>query len=80
MNILLRKNEVLASQGFKKSTLHKQINEGVFPPPVSIGPRAVAWPSNEVEQITNARIAGKSPEQLKVLVEDLVAKRQMEVA
>lgn len=75
MFILLRKPEVLISQAIKKSTLHNRIKEGLFVPPVSIGVRAVAWPQNEVESITSALIAGKTPDQIRELVKDLMKKR-----
>lgn len=76
MNILLRQPEVLPTQGFSKSTLYNQINDGLFVPPVSIGVRAVAWPRDEVEQITKARIAGKSPDEIRLLVKALIEKRK----
>ena len=80
MITLLKKPTILKAQGISKSTLHNRINSGLFPPPVSIGARAVAWPSYEVESITSAIIAGKSNEEIKLLVSYLVQKRTEEVA
>tara|TARA_R110002049_G_C9172598_1_gene562115 strand:+ start:2433 stop:2687 length:255 start_codon:yes stop_codon:yes gene_type:complete len=76
MNTLLRKPTILTACAFSKSTLHNRINEGLFTPPVSIGARAVAWPSNEVESITNAIIAGKGNDEIKLLVKVLIEKRK----
>ena len=75
MTVLLRKPQVLRANGFSKSTLHNRINDGLYPPPISIGPRSVAWPSNEVESLINARIAGKTPDEIRLLVKVLVEKR-----
>lgn len=80
MITLLKKPEVLRIYGVSKSTLHNRINDGLFTPPVSIGARAVAWPSNEVESIAKAMIAGKSTEDIRMLVKILVEKRAEGVA
>jgi prophage regulatory protein len=70
-----RKPEVLDRAGFSASTLHTRINQGLFVPPVSLGERAVGWPSHEVSQIIAALVAGKSKEDISQLVSDLVVKR-----
>jgi len=38
--------------------------------------RAVAWAANEITEITGARIAGKSAEDIKALVQRLHTQRQ----
>lgn len=73
---LLKKPTILKACGISKSTLHNRINSGLFTPPVSIGARAVAWPSNEVESITSAIIAGKTEADIKLLVKVLIQKRK----
>ena len=78
MIILLRKPQVLARLAIKKSTLHNRIQDGLFPKPISIGARAVAWPSNEVEAIIQAQIAEYSIEEIHVLVKELITKRKEE--
>ena len=72
-----RKPEVLKRFGFSKSTLHNRINEGTFPPNCSIGCRAVAWISSEIDAVIAAMAAGKSDDELKALVANLVAQRQL---
>jgi prophage regulatory protein len=47
----------------------------LFPKPVAIGQRAVGWPSDEVQSINAARIAGKTEPEIKALVTLLHAKR-----
>mgnify|MGYP000621406642 CR=1 FL=1 len=76
MNTLNRKPLVLTSLGISKSTLHNRINAGLMTPPISIGDRAVAWPSNEIESLVNAHISGKTPEEIKLLVKVLIEKRK----
>lgn len=72
---LNRKPEVLEQLGFKKSTLHTRIKEGLMVPPVSLGGRSVAWPEHELQAILRAMCAGKKPDEIKALVTELVAKR-----
>ena len=45
---LLRLPEVLRITGLARSTLFAMVARGEFPPPVHIGPRAVAWREDEV--------------------------------
>jgi prophage regulatory protein len=73
----LRKPEVLSRFEFSKSTLANKINEKTFVPPCALGERAVAWISYEIDSMAAAIVAGKSKEQLKALVADLVAQRQV---
>lgn len=72
---LNRKPEVLEQLGFKKSTLYTRIKEGLMVPPVSLGGRSVAWPEHETQAILRAMCASKSPEEIKLLVSKLIAKR-----
>ena len=47
--LLLRLPDVLRIAGISKTTLYGLIKAGEFPAPVSLGGRAVAWASTEVE-------------------------------
>ena len=40
---LLRLPEVEAITGLSKNTIFRLVKAGLFPPPIRIGPRAVAW-------------------------------------
>jgi len=80
MIYLDKKPLVLKCFGISKSTLHNRINDGLITPPVSIGARSVAWPSNEIESLVNAQIAGKSPDEIRLLVKVLIEKRTEGVA
>lgn len=78
---ILRLQEVKKETGLRAhSTIYAFINEGLFPPPVRIGRRAVGWPSDEVKTICDARIAGFSNEQLKALVAKMFAERVKRLA
>ncbi|NQZ22028.1 MAG: AlpA family phage regulatory protein [Colwellia sp.] len=72
---LSRQPSVLKTFSFKKSTLYNRIQEGLIVPPVSLGGRSVAWPDHELQAILRAMCAGKSPDEIKQLVTELVAKR-----
>lgn len=78
--IMLRLPEVLAARGIKKSTHYADIPGGLFTKPVKIGSRASAWPIYECEAIIQARVAGKSDEEIKQLVAQLEAARTAETA
>lgn len=62
--------------GISTSTLYADMSKGVFPRPITISRRMVVWPLDEVERISAARIAGKTPEQIRVLVSQLVEARK----
>jgi len=76
MNTIMRRNAVKQSTGLANSTLYLRIQQGLFTKPVSLSARAVGWPSNEVEAIIAARIAGKTDDEIKVLVLKLEADRK----
>ncbi len=57
------------------ASVYNQIKAGVLTRPVAIGARAVGWPDYEIEAIVKARIAGKSDDELRALVEQLHSQR-----
>lgn len=73
---ILRLPAVLRERGRSRSAHYLDIQEGLFTHPVSIGARAVGWPSDEVAALNAARIAGKSEEQIRALVVALEAARK----
>ena len=73
---ILRMPEVKAETGHRShASIYGAINDGLFTKPVRIGARSVGWPSNEVQAINTARIAGKSNAEIRVLVDMLHAGR-----
>lgn len=78
---ILRMPQIKATTGVKShATIYTAVNEGLFTRPVPIGQRAVGWPSNEVEAICTARIAGATTDQIKELVKQLHEKRKADFA
>jgi len=73
---LLRKQAVLAALGESNTQLYHKINLGLITKPVKIGPRAAAWPDDEISAITDARIAGKSATEIRAVVDRLHAARK----
>jgi prophage regulatory protein len=53
---MLRLNDVRQRVGLSRSTIYERVREGDFPAPVQLGPRAVAWPSDEIDAWIDARI------------------------
>lgn len=71
-----RKAAVLNRTGLSHATLYRRINEGLFPPGITLGKRAVGWLAHEVDTMLMAFAAGKSSEELKATVKSLIEKRQ----
>jgi len=65
--------------GRSKSSHYLDIKNGLFTRAVAIGGRAVGWPEHEVDAINRARIAGKSEAEIRELVTQLEADRQIAV-
>lgn len=73
---MLRLPDVLAETGHRShASIYNAINAGTFTKPVKIGERSVGWPSDEVQAINAARIAGKPAAEIRELVNCLHVKR-----
>jgi prophage regulatory protein len=69
---ILRMPEVKKKTGHRShASIYNAIHKGLFTKPVRIGMRSVGWPSDEVDKINAARIAGKTELQIRELVEQL---------
>ena len=64
--------------GLPVPPFYLRIEQGLLPKPVSLGGKAVGWPASEISQINAARIAGKSNEEIKNLVDELENQRVKE--
>ncbi len=73
---LLRLSEVAKKLGVCRVTLYSKIKEGVFPVPVGVGTRSVAWPNYEVDEMIKAIIAGYTDKQLAERAQQMVIDRQ----
>lgn len=50
---ILRRPDVEAVTGLSRSTIYKWMNEGSFPKPVKLGPRAVGWREADINDWLN---------------------------
>lgn len=76
MMSILRMPAVKAETGHRShASIYSAIKAGLFTTGVAIGQRSVGWPSDEVQAINAARIAGKSEAEIRELVNRLHAKR-----
>jgi prophage regulatory protein len=58
---LLRRRQVEAATGFRRSTIYEHMARGRFPKPIRLGPRTVAWLASEIDAWIAARIAESRP-------------------
>lgn len=74
---ILRMPAVKAETGHRShNSIYNAIKAGLFPMGVAIGQRSIGWPSDEVQAINAARIAGKSAGEIRELVNQLHARRR----
>jgi prophage regulatory protein len=75
---ILRLPEVMSELGHRShASIYTAMRDGLFPKGVKIGARAVGWPADEVQRINNARVAGRSNEEIKALVQQLHSDRKL---
>lgn len=70
-----RKQEACIQFGIKSSTFYELIKKRLMVPGVALGPRSVGYPDHELDRIAAARLAGKSEDEIRTLVRDLIAAR-----
>jgi len=59
---ILRLPAVKSRTGLSRSTIYLRLSRGEFPKPIALGPRAVGWLENEVQEWLEQRIAAsRSP-------------------
>jgi len=58
---ILRRRQVEALTGLKRSTIYEHMSVGTFPKPIRLGLRSVGWLAHEVEGWIAARIADSRP-------------------
>jgi len=73
---LLRCPEVGALRGFKRGRIYDECRQGLLTPPIKQGKRSSAWPLSEILAVNRARIAGKTDDEIRSLVLELVAQRK----
>ena len=50
--------------------------DGTLPAPVKISARASGWIEHEIDSVIDARILGKTEEEIRALVRNLIARRK----
>jgi prophage regulatory protein len=76
---ILRLPAVKADSGYSRSTIYLRVEQRLWTKPIKLGARSIGWPANEVAALNAARIAGKSNEEIRALVEKLEASRQLAI-
>lgn len=76
MITLMRTPDVLAATGMARPTLYEHMAKGLFPRPVKLGYKLAAWPSEEIRKLNAARIQGKTPDEIKALVSEMIEARK----
>ena len=74
---ILRMPAVKLESGLSRSTNYLRVSQGLWTKPVSLSARAVGWPSDEVEKLISARIAGNTDDEIRALVKELEAARKI---
>lgn len=78
-NVFVRMPEVQHRLGgMGRSTVYDHIEAGLLPKPTRFGARAVGWLESRIERIIAARIAGKSDDEIKAMVSDMNAGRDIQ--
>ena len=73
---LLRCPEVEALRGFRRGRIYHECRQGLLPKPIKNGSRSSAWPLSEILAVNRARIEGKTNDEIRSLVLELVAQRK----
>ncbi len=64
------------SMGLPISTCYHLISKGLLPPPIKLGSRCSVMIDSEIEAVLRARSTGATDDDIKLLVESLVADRR----
>jgi prophage regulatory protein len=73
---LIRLKDVISISGLKRATIYSYISKGIFPSQIKLGERIVAWIETEILAVNQARIAGKTEQEIQNLVNQLKIQRQ----
>ena len=74
--MIVKMPEVLIQRARSNSSHYRDIQNGLFTNPVNLAQRAVGWPTNEVNILIAAQIAGLTEDEIRSLVAELHAKRK----
>ena len=57
---ILRLPDVKSRTGLSKSTIYLRISDGQFPPPISLGARAVGWIKSDIDAWLQEQVAASN--------------------
>ncbi len=60
---ILRLPAVLERTGLSRSTVYLMVSKNKFPPPVSLGERAVGWVESQIDQWVDEKITASQGQQ-----------------
>lgn len=72
---LITIKEAMRRRGRKSSQHYADIQMRIAPPTIHIGNRGVRHIEHEIEAVIRAEVAGKSVDEIKSLIEELIANR-----
>ena len=75
MKYFLRLPAVCDRTGKPRTTVYREIGDGLLPPGVRIGERAIAWPDDEIDAINLARLRGQTNNEIRNLATELIDAR-----
>lgn len=74
--IIVRFKDYVRRSGRSRSSTYSDIGNGTCVPTIHIGARAVGFLEHEIDALLAARAAGKSDQEMRLVVAELVAQRQ----
>lgn len=75
--LILRPRQVFAAIGRCRTSTYDDVKNGLLPKFIKLGRRASGLPAHEVEAVNRARLAGMNDDQLRELVKQLEAARNV---
>ncbi len=72
---IIRLPSVENSTKLSRASIYKLKKIGVFPPPINLTARAVAWLADEVDAWVKARVSGADDAECRRLIAKLVSER-----
>lgn len=73
---LIKLPEVSAMTGCSRSKIYADMQSSLFPSSIRLGARSVAWVDYEIDEWIEARIAGKTDDEIKALIASQKAARE----
>jgi len=73
---IIRLSEVLNVLPLSRTTMYLKVKNGLLPPAISLGEKAVGYIEHEYQTVLASMIAGDSEDEIKELVKTLINDRQ----